>query len=255
MRKWRPAERCIYVIPEICGELESLKVIFDRILPLRYRANQFDKVILLGDYVGPGIASSGVLDLVIEAQRAYPDSFHCLLGDRDQDFLFGLESEEKYREWVMHGGFSVIKSYLAPDSASSPLDIAFGRVPDFIPPSHIRFLQNLPKHLIFGNHLLCHGGVNLEDVENTTDEVFVRDSKSSFLIKKNPLMWQSFLTVVTAHNYKAKFPCILPHYFMLGGSAPRQLILFELNSLLCSKIKRGKSRFYRHYFKSSALTV
>lgn len=255
MRKWRPTHKCIYIIPEVHGSIESLKIIFSRIFPLRFSINQEDIVIMLGDYIDKGDDSAGVLELILEAKREYKDKLICLRGNHEQLFLDSFKSNDIYQSWLIRGGIATIQSYLDRKNFQAiPHTIPLSRLPDIIPSDHIDFLNSLPSHIVLEDYVLFHGGIDLENPLQTNATVYISDVKASQTIKKlikdkqYPLMTSDKI-YVGAHNFKNKTPFIYPKYFMLGGSAPKNLILFELNSMTCAMIKSGKSRIYKHNFK------
>jgi len=256
MRKWRPTHKCIYVIPEVHGAIESLNIIFSRILPLRFSLNQEDMVILLGDYIDKGADSASVLDILIECKREYGDKFLCIKGNHEVLLLKALASEQDYRAWVLQGGITTIKSYLDKlNLDSDPASFPFSRLSDIIPTSHIEFLNSLPTHIELEDYVLFHGGFDLTKLTKTdSDNLWAFDIQSSKNIKKlvkdkqNPLSEETKI-YVGAHNFKSQLPYIYHKYFMLGGGAPNKIILFELNSMTCAMIKQGKSRIYNHKFK------
>lgn len=256
MRKWRPTYKCIYVIPEIHGALESLKVIFSRILPLRFSLNQEDQIILLGDYIDKGFDSAKVIELLLNLKQEYGEQFICIKGNHEDALLKALKSEQDYRTWLLQGGVATIKSYLDNMNLdSNPENLPFSRLSDIIPTTHIEFLNSLPSHIIIEDYILFHGGFDLiKSINDTSDYIWISDIHTSQYIKKLVRNKQSPLqsidkVYIGAHNFKSKLPFIYAKYFMLGGGAPQKLILFELNSMSCAMIKQGKSRIYKHKFK------
>lgn len=256
MQKFRPSHSCIYVIPEIHGNIESIKIIFNRIFPLRFSDGRQDQVILLGDYIDVGDNSSEVIDLLISYKQEYGEDFICLKGNHEVFLLNALKSEESYNSWLLHGGVATIKSYLFDkNSLSDPTSIPFSRLLDIIPPSHINFLNALPTHIVLDDYVLFHGGFDLlRSIEETSDYIWTSDTNTSRVIKKSILNNEQPLidrkkVYVGAHNYNSKFPFIYQKYFMLGGGAPSKLIIFELNSMACAMIKNGRSRIYKHKIK------
>jgi hypothetical protein len=256
MRKWRPTHKCLYVIPEIHGEAESFKIILNRILPLRFSVNQEDTVVMLGDYIDKGSRSCDVVELLIELKKEYGDNLVLLKGNHEQLFLNAFQSEENYRHWLMQGGMQTLQSYL--DNAqikSTSQFIPFSRLADIIPKEHIKFIESLPSHKELDDYIFFHGGFNtIGGIENTSENTFIYDTWASQSVKQALASGQrpfegSKKIYVGSHNFKDNFPFIYANYFMLGGSAPRQLILFELNSMTCAMIKSGKSRIYKHKFK------
>ena len=74
MSKWRPSSENIYVIGDIHGKYSALKLILNRILPIRKQ----DLLIFLGDYVDRGPDSYNVINELIKLKNKY-DNVICLL--------------------------------------------------------------------------------------------------------------------------------------------------------------------------------
>src|SRR5690606_4851164 len=148
MSKWRPSEECLYVIPDIHGQLYQLELILSRILPLRKRNGFRDKIIFLGDYVDRGSYSPDVIDKLVDLKEKYNDQVVCLIGNHELMFMDAIgnsESSDDYLIWMQNGGYNTLVSYL--DRANYKLDNPYvldrRRVKDFIPLKHIEFIKKL----------------------------------------------------------------------------------------------------------------
>lgn len=255
MRKYRPTFKCLYVIPEIHGAADSLKVIIDRIIPLRFHAGQEDMLVFLGDYIDKGDKSTEVLDILIELKKQYSDQIYFLNGNHEWMFLNALQSEDKYRNWLMRGGSTTVNNYILNAGLNSkPESFPWSRLGDIVPPAHIEFIQSLPSYLIHEDYVFFHGGFDFsKPPQENSDKSIAFDMSASHktkeaIEKKLPLE-QSDKVFVGSHNYKSKLPFICSKHLMLGGGAPKRLILFELNSMGCAMIREGKERIYKHNFK------
>jgi serine/threonine protein phosphatase 1 len=254
MRKWRPTFVCKYVIPEIHGNIESLNIILNRILPLRFSKDQEDVLIFLGDLIDKGNDTYKVLELLISLKKEYGNKLFILKGNHEDLFLKALKSPEAYRTWLLLGGIPTVKSYLENQNLKSePESFPFSRLTDIVPNSHIEFLNTLPSNLILEDYILFHGGFDLTQIDDN-DYRWVSDTSASqkvksYLKNKQNILLPTDKIYIGAHNYKSKLPFIYSKYFMLGGGAPSKLILFELNSMTCAMIKHNKSRIYKHKFK------
>lgn len=251
MRKWRPAHKCIYVISDINGCYESLVKIFDSILPLRFSVGQEDTIVLLGNYINYGPDSKKVIDLLIEYKLQYGDKFIPLMGINEYLIIKSLSCPKSYIEWLQNGGIATLKSYYQCNENDIP---PYSRLTDIISVKHINFIKSLPSHIDIEDYTLFHGGVNLENLDHTTDEQYITDRQSSlktkyFLSKGQKPLTNVNRVMVGSFNYKSKIPYIYQKYLMLGGSTPRKLVLFELNSFKCEMISFGKKKIYKHSFK------
>lgn len=255
MRKWRPAPKCLYVIPEIHGAIDLLKIILNRIVPFRFSEGQEDRIVFLGNYIDKGEHSADVIALLLEL-REYEDFAVSFLKGNCEDFLLrALKDKEDYNAWMQQGGTATVQSYLRRAGMDlNPALFPFSRLSDLFPREHLDFLEALPSHLISEGYRFFQGGVNLQNPTETGSSTFIYDAGASRDYKESKqkgidLLSNDLLVNVGSSNYKSKRPVIYPRYFMLGGSAPRDLILFEVNSMTCAMVKSGKSRIYKHQFK------
>ncbi len=241
MRKWRPSFCCTYIIPEIHGNATLLEIILNRILPFRSHIGQKDILIFLGDYIDKGEQSADVLNILLNIQQEYPDRIFFLRGNHEELLLRAMHSEQDYDKWLDQGGQSTISSY-----TKNNYRIPFNRLTDVIPSPHLQFLRETRISFQLDNYLFFHGGINLADPNQTTDDTFIFDHSSSKSFKEKPNLINTQMSFIGAHNFKSKRPYFDPKYLMLGGSlAPSRLTIFELNSFQCSMIKNNKSRIYK----------
>lgn len=246
MRAWRPAYKCIYVIPEIHGAIDLLNIIVNRIFPLRFSIGQEDVVVFLGDYIDCGANSKEVVDVLIKLKQEYTDQVFFIKGNHEQDLINALGSDEAYRKWLLSGGQATISSY------TNNSYVPFSRLSDIIPSSHINFIKSLPNYFDLEDYLFFHGGIDIQTLDTSTDRLLYDMSYSrqiKQMIKNKTAIDINQKILVSAHNFKAKKPFIYSKCFMLGGSAPAKLVLFELNSMSCAMVKTGKTRIYKHNFK------
>lgn len=154
-----PGER-IYAVGDIHGCLDlfeqlTLKIEADD--AARNRANT--TIILLGDLVDRGPASSGVVDAAIKL--AAKRNVRTLCGNHEEMLLKALEDSRYMRAYLHHGGRETVLSYLKdPDEYNSlTFDEVRKRLLDCLPAKHLRFLQNLEGKVIVGDYLFVHAGV------------------------------------------------------------------------------------------------
>lgn len=256
MHKWRPTHKCLYVIPEICGNMNSLEIIFDRILPLRKFVNQEDTLIMLGNYIDGDIDGHKIIDCLINIKEEYKDRVILLRGKNEEDLLNAFNSERDFDYWVGNGGYSTIEGYLKrSDVNSTPHAIKRNRLIDLIPRTHIEFIKNLDYYKIVDDYCFFYGGFDPAKtiVENNLAN-FAQDYTSSKYLKtciknkEKPVFKDNYVYVGNL-NYLGKEPFIHNKYFMLGGLAPRKLVAFELNSMTASAVSKNKSRIYKYNFK------
>lgn len=250
-RKWRPSFKCIYVIPEIHGNISSLNIILGRILPLRKHSGQEDIIIFLGDYIDKDIHSFEVIKRLIEVKNEYQSRIIFLRGNHEQMLLDALKTEEGLNIWIKNGGNQTLSSYAKNrPKKPNPFSIPHYRLSDLFG-SHIEFFNSLKVNYVLDNYIFFHGGFNyVGGIQNTMESTFINDSETSNWFKSQVSKLQvpnlpDDLIYIGAHNYKSKIPFISQQYMMLGGGAPDRLFVFDLNSMSCSAVKSGKNNLYK----------
>ncbi len=243
------------MIPEVRGNLSSLEVILNRILPLRKFKDQEDMLIMLGGYIDAGEDAPGVLDALITIQLEYPGRAVFIRGDHEEMMLRAvLGTEKDYQYWIQCGGAPTLEAYVQRAGLKShAASIPQSRLKDVVPEAHIQFLQSLPYTYEYEDFFFFHGGFNPQrSIAETNPITFAFDQSASQIYKQK---WKSDSKLdvekimVGAHNHNGRAPVIYPRYFMLGGTAPQKLIVIDLNSMEACAAKRGKSRIYKTNIK------
>lgn len=255
MRKWRPAHKCIYVIPEIHGNAFSLEVILNRILPLRIFKNQEDILVFLGDYIDGHENGTDVIDMLINIKNEYSDRVFFLKGNHEDLMLRAIfGSEIDYNSWINFNGNSTIIGYNK-KYGKNILGSGKTQLSQLIPESHVKFLQSLDSFKIIDEYFFMHGSFdyNKKISENSVNN-FIYDYTASKYIKEcvskqSDLILLDDYIFVGAHNFNARNKIFIhPRYFMLGGTAPSKLIVFELNSMAASAVSQSKSKMHKYNF-------
>lgn len=260
MRKWRPSYRCIYIIPEVLGNLNALEIILNRVLPLRKFQGQEDILVMLGGYIDGTEDGGKVIDTLITIKQEYGDRFIPIRGDNEQMMLGAVEGSSKdYDYWIENGGVETISGYLKTAGIRSEASsLPQNRLKDIVPKTHIDFLKSLPFFYSVEGYMFIHGGfapgVPLDRQNPTT---FAFDRSANRLYKRawnDPTksdvekLLNDDRVVIGSHN-SSKNPVIYPRYLMLGGLGPKSLICGDLNSMEFVKVKTGKSRIYKTNIK------
>jgi Calcineurin-like phosphoesterase len=257
MRKWRPAYKCVYVIPEIHGNMRSFEIMMNRILPMRHSVGQEDVLIFLGDYIDGANEGAEVIESLVNIKKEFNDRIIMIRGNHEEMMLRAiLGSQEDFNLWIQNNGLSTIDSYLKKKNMNTTAEsISKNRILDIIPKHHIEFLKLLDFYHIEDNYVFFHGGFNPEkSIEDNNISNFPFDMTSSKYVKNKLSMgcapqFKDDYVYVGAHNYNGDNPFIHKQYMMLGGGAPSKLYVFELNSMTASAVKFGKSRLYKYNFK------
>lgn len=267
--KWRPNKKeSIYVISDIHGQLEQLKLICDRILPLRKNKGIEDKIIFLGDYMDRRQNSHLVLDYLIDLKKKYGDKIIFLRGNHEDMFLkaifTGAAFPSKFDFWLHNGGMQTLIGYLQRNNLPwhEPHLLPRFRAKDLIPKEHISFLQNdLKDYYETDKYIFVHGGCDpILPLAKQEKEIFWWD-RSLFKFVKNiklknfsdNLPWEK--TVVTGHNTLNgnKIPFVCDKFVMLDCSSSDVLMVMEMNSGEIFKAQAGVVRLVRVEIKEEDL--
>jgi serine/threonine protein phosphatase 1 len=154
-----PGDR-IYAIGDVHGRLdlfEQLVLEIEADDAVRNAANT--TIILLGDLVDRGPASSGVVDAAIKlgARR----SVRTICGNHEEMLLKSLVDAKHMKAYLNHGGRETVLSYLEESSEYNSLtfDELIEKLHGAIPKDHLNFLQTLEDKVIIGDYLFVHAGV------------------------------------------------------------------------------------------------
>lgn len=253
MRKWRPSYSALYIIPEIRGNMQSLEIILNRVLPLRFSEGLNDRIIFLGDYMDGDVGGDSVIDSLINIKEKYNENAIFLRGDHDDMMLNSLKSDQLLSYWMENGGDITVNDYIKRNKLNATAhSIKQNRLLDLIPKSHLEFLSSTENYKIIDDYCFFHGGFDpsktiIENNKNNliydfTSNKYVRDC----LRDKKEIIFKDNYTFVSGSNYGFKKPVISNKYIMLGGLYPHRLIVLEMNSMDACITTRGKSRIYKY---------
>jgi serine/threonine protein phosphatase 1 len=253
MSFWRPADSCLYVVSDINGLHNELKLILSRILPLRKTGGQIDKLILLGNYIS-GTRSHETIDLILKAQKETPGQIICLLGDNDLKLLNSIDPQgtpEDYGAWLSSGGENALLGYLEliGSELSNPYLIKRQYLQRFIPQEHLNFLSLLLPYYENDNYIFVHGGCDPNiPLEKQNPSVLTKD-RSVFNLVYNAgsrfrCQWNK--TIITGGiGKKDGRPLVHDKFITLDGSYAEKLYVLELNSRQIFSARKGKSRLVK----------
>jgi hypothetical protein len=270
MSKWRPVKKnAIYVIPDIHGAFDLLKLICDRILPLRKSDGGRDILVLLGDYIDRHIDSPKVIDFCIELKKKYGDQVFCIMGNHEFLVLKTLniipgknyslqDRAAAYKMWLSNGGNETLFTYMQLKGIQETWsDLPFNRLFDVIPKAHKQFFLSLKKGYEFENFTFVHGGtVPDEPIDKQDMEFLVWDrglvnwiskviSNGAISNTEVVLPWEK--TIICGHSPQHdKKPIVKDNFLMLDCGSPKQLLCVELRSREAYIALPGNNRLVKY---------
>lgn len=195
----------IYAIGDIHGCRSLLDKLLQKIEEESARSKPGDwRIIFLGDYVGRGSDSKGVIDRLIMLQAADP-RYIMLAGNHDVEFLAFLDQPSLDGVFVNSGGNATSRSYGVKLNRSklktqADLEQVHRKLVETVPSSHVQFLKGLQHAVSFGDYFFCHAGVRPGRSLERQDPDDLLWMRAPFLESLMPLE----KVVVHGHTIRAK---------------------------------------------------
>ncbi|MEX0351017.1 MAG: metallophosphoesterase family protein [Paracoccaceae bacterium] len=174
----------IYAIGDIHGRLEELHHALDLI---EADGGPDARIVFLGDYVDRGPDSRGVIELLIEGQRAGRD-WITLLGNHDRMFAWFMEDVPRHDphlligyHWLHDrlGGIETLQSYGVNYEEHARLEDLHAAAKAVVPQAHVDFLRGLRPMYETPDIAFVHAGIRpgvaLAE-QNENDLVWIRQS-------------------------------------------------------------------------------
>lgn len=180
----------MFVIGDVHGCRQTLKELL-AILPLAPTST----IIFVGDLVGKGPDSKGVVDTIIELEKNY--EVICLMGNHDSRFLdslgwnsgdvFGMELLYEGALHLENGGLETFRSYQDNYTPGDP--------PVEIPDSHRKFFSSLRLYHRTEGYIFVHAGFSRKALKSGS----VESALEIDLKEPRTMMWERE-TVRTKHT-------------------------------------------------------
>ena len=239
-----PAGKRLYVIGDIHGRLDLLRLLERQIEQDLATAPREVATIFLGDYIDRGNESAHVLEKL--GAGAFCTPFIALRGNHDDVFLRFLRDASVLASWRRFGGLETLHSY-GVDVAEAMRGAGFERaqiaLKQALPPRHVAFLANTPLCHDVGDYFFCHAGVRpgvaLE--KQSADDLLW--SRSEFLDFRG-----SFGKIVVHGHTPTPEPEVKPNRINLDTGAYASAILTALvlegeqRRFLSTKMRRTEAR-------------
>ena len=163
-REWRaPQNTRIYAIGDIHGRSDLLELLHEQILEDARSCGSGRLVaVYIGDYVDRGLQSRKVIDLLLNKPLEGFENVY-LKGNHDAWLLSFLEDYDAGPSWFATGGQATLISYgvglVDGGSEKERLEKAQRELKEFLPPSHLQFLERLALWHVEGDYLFVHAGI------------------------------------------------------------------------------------------------
>jgi serine/threonine protein phosphatase 1 len=122
------------------------------------------RFVFLGDYVDRGANSRGVVQFLLELQRAHPDRDVFLKGNHEDLMVAAADSDFFEERWLSNGGKETLESYRLTSAVELPED-------------HVNWLRRLPLFFDDGLRFFVHAGVHPDrslDRQDDDDLLWIR---------------------------------------------------------------------------------
>ncbi|KAA0971741.1 serine/threonine protein phosphatase [Aureimonas fodinaquatilis] len=151
-----------YAIGDVHGCFDELRALEQQIIIDAANFPGDKLIIMLGDYVDRGPASSGVIDHLMQPP---PQGFvrFCLAGNHELMMLDYLEGRVRLAEWLGYGGAQTLASYGVDvsqyDQTAAGQEALNVLVRKNIPLAHLQFLKSLAVFIEAPGYLFVHAGL------------------------------------------------------------------------------------------------
>lgn len=182
----------IYAVGDVHGCMDELLKLEQTIVADGERLPGRKLIVMLGDYVDRGPASSQVIDHLIAPPPAGFERI-CLAGNHEVLMLDYLEGRIGLPEWMRMGAAATLISYGIDTDRLVQVYRSAKQVDEMIrkaiPPAHLAFLRSLPILVEANRFIFVHAGIRPEfGIEEQSDEdlVFIRSEfyRQAQLLKK-----------------------------------------------------------------------
>jgi serine/threonine protein phosphatase 1 len=169
----------VYAIGDVHGCHDELLALERKIVADAANVDARKLIIMLGDYVDRGPASSLVIDHLLAPPLAGFERI-CLAGNHELIMLEALDGAVSLGEWKDMGAAPTLRSYgIDYDHLSRVCtpDEQLHLIRSTIPPAHVAFIRSLPILVDSRDHIFVHAGIRPGtelDKQSDHDLVFIR---------------------------------------------------------------------------------
>lgn len=195
-------DRLTYAIGDIHGRQDLFRAMLELIQNDAETLGERARLVLLGDYIDRGPASSIVLETIVELRNYNWCDLTVLLGNHEYFLVKFLMDYSSGEAWIENGGLTFLSSYgLRPPRNRSERDQWRELRDDMlstIPRPHLRMLYDSQLYLIAGDYMFVHAGVKPGVPIETQDASTLLWIRDEFLQSKRACEY------VVVHGHSAK---------------------------------------------------
>lgn len=230
-----PAGMRIYAVGDIHGcdaLLDALHAIVAADMQSAAGRGLRSVLVYLGDYLDRGPDSRAVIDRLLAPAPGDAERYF-LRGNHEAAFLDFLADPDARADWLSFGGVETARSYGAALASSGDWRRRLAKdLASLVPAAHFAFLHGLRSHLVLGDYLFVHAGLEPgRPVESQGDETLLW-IREPFLSSRR---WHGHM-VVHGHSVVAS-PEVLPNRIAIDTGA------YMTGSLSCVVLEGTERRF------------
>jgi serine/threonine protein phosphatase 1 len=211
----------IYAIGDIHGCADLLGKMLDEIIQNHKTNENSLKIIVLGDMIDRGPATSEALEMILAWINTPPRplEMHVVKGNHEQMFLDFLSDPEKNGPfWLRNGGVETLKSYglrlPSQNLSAKELRLAHRQALAAIPPRHITLLQSAKSLLISPDYVFCHACID------ATLSLQQQDQQTLLWSRKFPADDEEYSGPIIVHGHEPhKLPVAARHHINVDTGA------------------------------------
>ena len=158
-----PERHRAYVIGDIHGRADLLKVVLDKVADDMTTAPPNVYLIFLGDYVDRGHQSREVIDMILSYSQPGLNVV-TLAGNHEEAMLDFLREPHGASDWLRFGGIATLHSYRVGSPPGvltrEKQEVIAENLNENLPDKHRQFLEDLDDWFELGDYMFVHAGID-----------------------------------------------------------------------------------------------
>jgi serine/threonine protein phosphatase 1 len=179
-------DRLTYAIGDIHGRNDLFCKLLAQIRDQAEELGLTPRIVLLGDYVDRGPDSSGVLDTILDLEKATWCTTQVLLGNHEAMLKRFLSDSAYGADWSLYGGAATLASYgVTPPGPRASQDEWLEtrqKLARNFPLEHALLLDRAKLSYVAGDYLFVHGGVKPDILLWIRDEFLASKKACDYVV-------------------------------------------------------------------------